>query len=727
MVAEGGRISRRAVLRASLSAGGAFVLGIKLVAQAASAATATAATVGGDVALDAFIRIAPDSTVTLIMPSVEMGQGTYTSVPMILAEELDVSMDKVRFETAPENQKLYGNPMFFVQMTGGSTTIRAWWMPLRKAGAAARAMLVSAAATQWRVDPATCRTDSGTVYHDASGRSQRYGQLAARATTIAPPTEPVLKNPRDFKIIGRPIKRLEAPEKVNGSLKFGIDAMPVGLKFAALTSCPVFGGKVGKVDDRKALALPGVHQVVVLDDMVAVVGKNTWVAQQGLNALLIDWVDGKNASVSSATIWEAVRKAGDGEGIAVENIGDAVGHLQSPSSIHVTYELPFLAHAPMEPMNCTVDVRADECDIWVGTQAMGFARQIAAKESGLPAERVNIHNHLIGGGFGRRLEVDGIGKAVRIAKHVKGPVKVTWSREEDIQQEMYRPVYHTRMSAQLDGEKVVAWRHRVVGAAILARYLPPAFKDGIDGDAIDGATKRPYDFAHRRIEYVRHEPAAVPVSFWRGVGPNNNIFASECFLDRLAHEAKVDPGNFRRGLLAKNPRALAVLELALVKSGWDKPMAKANGTARVGRGICLETAFSGLFAAVAEVSVDDSGGVRVTRVVCAVDCGVVVNPDTVVAQMQGGIIFGLSAVLHGEITIERGRVQQSNFHDYRVMRINETPEIEVHIVPSPELPGGIGEPGTVVVQAAVANAVYAATGVQLTQMPINPKLIARNA
>jgi isoquinoline 1-oxidoreductase beta subunit len=381
----------------------------------------------------------------------------------------------------------------------------------------------------------------------------------------------------------------------------------------------------------------------------------------------------------------------------------------------------------MEPMNCTVDVRADECEIWVGTQAMGFARQIAARESGLPVERVNIRNHLIGGGFGRRLEVDGIGKAVRIARLVKGPVKVTWSRAEDIQQEMYRPVYHTRMSARLDGERVVAWRHRVVGAAILARYLPPAFKDGIDGDAIDGATDRPYDFTHRRIEYVRHEPAAVPVSFWRGVGPNNNIFASECFLDRLAREAKVDPGNFRRRLLAKNPRARAVLELALARSGWDRPLAQVKSTERVGRGICLETAFSGLFAAVAEVSVDDSGEVRVTRVVCAVDCGVVVNPDTVVAQMQGGIIFGLSAVLHGEITIEGGRVQQSNFHDYRVMRINETPRIEVHIVPSGELPAGIGEPGTVVVQAAVANAVYAATGVQLTRMPLNPKLIARKA
>ena len=721
---ESNGVSRRAVLRAGLAAGGAFMLGINLVAQDATAADGPN---GGDVALDAFIRIAPDDTVTLIMPSVEMGQGTHTSVPMILAEELDVSMDKVKLEAAPENQKLYGNPIFVVQMTGGSTTIRAWWMPLRKAGAAARAMLVSAAATQWRVDPATCRTDNGTVFHDASGRSLKYGRLAARAATIAPPAQPQLKNPKDFKIIGRPIKRLDAPEKVDGTLKFGIDAMPAGVKFASLAASPVFGGKVGKVDDKKALAMPGVRQVVVLDDMVAVVGDNTWVAQQGLAALSIEWLDGANVAVTSESIWKAIAAAGEHEGIVVETSGDAANHLLSSGAVHATYELPFLAHATMEPMNCTVDVRADACEVWVGTQAMGFARQVAAKESGLRVEQVNIHNHLIGGGFGRRLEVDGIAKAVRIARHVKGPVKVTWSREEDIQQELYRPVYHTRMSARMDGERIVAWRHRVVGASILARYLPPAFKNGIDDDAIDGATERPYDFGNHRVEYVRHEPAAIPVAFWRGVGPNNNIFASECFLDRLANEAKLDPGNFRRQLITKSPRAKAVLELALTKAGWDGPMAKPVGTDRVGRGICLETAFSGFFAAVAEVAVDDSGDVRVTRVVCAVDCGLVVNPDTVVAQMQGGIIFGISAVLFGEVTVAGGRVQQSNFHDYRVMRINEAPRIEVYVVPSGELPGGIGEPGTVVVQPAVANAVYAATGLQPTRMPIDRKLIARRA
>ncbi|MGI4879341.1 MAG: molybdopterin cofactor-binding domain-containing protein [Janthinobacterium lividum] len=720
-LADALRPTRRGLLRAAAVAAGGLLLGVNFLRGEGADASGVGG--AGIFAPDAFIRIAPDGKATLIMSQAEMGQGVYTAVAMIIAEELDLAMNSITLEAAPASDKLYGSPIFGIQMTGGSTSMRAWWMPMRKAGATARAMLVKAAATGWKVDPATCRTENGRVFHDASKRSAGYGALAGRAARMTPPTAPALKQVKDFRLVGRPLHRLDTPEKVNGVTKYGIDAMPEGLTFATLATSPVYGGKVRSVDDRQALAVRGVRQVVVLDNLVAVVGDHMWAAKQGLDALAIEWDDGPHKDLTSAQLWDAIRLAGDGKGIVAKKVGDAAKHLREEGVIEASYELPFLAHAAMEPMNCTVDVRADACEIWVGTQVMTKAQNAAAKESGLRLDQVTIHNHLIGGGFGRRLEPDGVATAVRIARHVKGAVKIVWTREEDISQEMYRPLYHNRMAAKLEDGKVVAWQHRVVGAAILARFLPPAFTKGIDIDAVDGAIAPPYDFPNLTIEYVRHEPVAIPTAFWRGVGPNSNIFAAECFIDRLAHEAGRDPAAFRRDMLGKTPRALAALDLVLAKAGWAIPLAPVAG-GRVGRGLCVQSAFGSFLAVVAEVVVAPDGDVRVTRVVVAVDCGIVINPDTVIAQIEGGTVFGLTAILHGNITIAGGRVEQSNFHDYRMMRINETPRIEVHLVASGEAPGGIGEPGTVAVQPAVANAVFAATGIQLTRMPIDRALIA---
>jgi isoquinoline 1-oxidoreductase beta subunit len=500
---------------------------------------------------------------------------------------------------------------------------------------------------------------------------------------------------------------------------YGIDVLPPGVKFAALAACPVFGGKVGHVDDSKAKGMAGVRDIVVLDDLVAVVGDHRWAALRGMDALDISWDEGPNALVSSDDVWKQLRAASEKEGVVVKSEGDAAKALGKGDLLEAVYELPFLAHAPMEPMNCTVHLRSDACEIWVGSQVLARAQAAAAKITGLPLEKVTVHNHLIGGGFGRRLEVDGVEKAVRIARHVDGPVKVVWTREEDIQHGVYRPVYRDRLSASLADGRIVGWKHRITGSAVLARWFPPAFQKGIDGDAIDSAADIPYDIPDLRVEYVRDEPPAVPTGFWRGVGPNNNVFAIESFIDELAKKAGKDPVAFRRDMLGKSPRLKAALELAASKSGWGTALPP-----RTGRGVAVQTSFGSFIATVAEAEVDENGEVRVRRIVSAVDTGIVVNPDTVVAQLQGGLIFGLTAALYGEITIDKGRVQQSNFHDYRMLRIDQVPAIEVHLIKSGEAPGGIGETGTTAAPPALGNAIFAATGIRLRRLPIDRKLLA---
>jgi isoquinoline 1-oxidoreductase beta subunit len=706
--------SRRAFLQAGAAGGATLLLSFRMpVAQAGMAKPS------GRFAPNAFIRMDQKGFVTLIIPQAEMGQGVYTSIAMILAEELDVAWDHVNIEAAPPSDALYGNPVFGIQVTGNSNTIRAFWMSLRKAGAGARAILIQAAAKRWNVDAAACRAASGEVIHGASGRHLGYAALVGDASLLTPPQDPPLKAVADFKLIGKPLKRLDTPDKVNGKAAYGIDALPAGVRFATLSACPVFGGKVKSVDDSRSRQIPGVRQIVVLDDLVAVVADHMWAAQQGLAALDIVWDEGANARVTTDLVWQQIRTASQKPGVVARAVGDAERALHNGARLDAVYELPFLAHACMEPMNCTAHVRADACEVWVGTQVQTRAQAIAAQMSGLPLDKVTVHNHVIGGGFGRRLEADGVGAAVRIAKQVDAPVKVVWSREEDIQHDVYRPVYLDRLSATLEQGRIAGWTHRITGSAVIARWLPPAFQKGIDIDAIDSGADIPYDIPNLRVEYVRDEPPGVPTGFWRGVGPNNNVFAIESFIDELAAKAGKDPVAFRRDMLGKSPRLRAAVELAASRAGWGSPL-----PAGWGRGIAAQGAFGSFIATVAEVEVGKDGDVRVHRIVSAVDTGVVVNPDTVIAQLQGGLIFGLTAALYGEVTIDKGRVQQSNFHDYRMLRIDEAPDIQVHLIPSTQPPGGIGETGTTAAPPAVGNAIYAATGVRLRRLPIDPAALA---
>jgi isoquinoline 1-oxidoreductase beta subunit len=711
----GANLSRRQFLSATAVLGGGLLIGFT-AGPSMSTARAAEKVAGEPFTPNAFIRVDPNGQITLIMPYVEMGQGTYTSIPMLIAEELEVDLKQVRLEHAPPNEKLYANPLLGVQATGNSNAIRGAWQPLRQAGASARVMLVSAAAKRWNVDPVSCRTQNGEVLHAPTGRKLKYGDLAADAARIPVPEKVALKRPEDFKLVGTPAKRLDTPAKVNGTAVYGIDVRPPGVKFATLAQSPVFGGRVKSVDDAAAKAIKGVRQIVRLDDAVAVVADHMGAAKKGLAALMIEWDDGPNAKLTTNDIAAALEKATLNSGPVAQNIGDTDKAMASAATkVEANYQVPFLAHAALEPMNCTVHVRRDSCEIWVGNQAIARCQAAAAKITGLPPDKVVLHNHLIGGGFGRRLESDGVSRAVQIAQQVDGPVKVVWTREEDIQHDMYRPYFLDRISAGLDEKgQPVAWNHRFAGSSIIARYLPPAFNNGLDPDTTEGAIDLVYALPNLHVEYVRVEPPGIPTAFWRSVGPSHNVFVTESFIDELAAAAKIDPVAYRRALLDKTPRAKAVLELAAEKAGWGKPLPE-----RVGRGVSLQFVFATYLAQVAEVEVSREGAVRVRRVVCAVDCGTVINPDTVRAQIQGAIIFGITAALRGEITLKDGRVQQSNFHDYQMLRMNETPAIEVYIVNSTEPPGGMGEAGTSAVVPAVTNAIFAATGKRLRKLPVD--------
>ena len=701
-------LSRRTLLKAG--AAGTLLLGFHL--PLARGAT-------GSFEPNAFIRIAGDGTVTLIMPQCEMGQGVYTAVAQILAEELDADFARVALEHAPPSDKLYGNPFFGIQVTGNSNSIRAFWDPLRKTGATARAMLVQAAAAQWQVDPSTCRTEKSEVFHDPSGRKLGYGELVDAAATQTPPENPPLKAVKDFTLVSKPLKRLDTAGKVDGSVKYGIDALPPGVKFASVMLSPVLGGKVVKIDDSKAKAMPGVRQVVVLDDVVAVIGDHTWAAKQGLAALEIEWDDGPNAKISSADVWTALRAASETKGAIAKAEGDADKALGDGDRLDAAYEMPFLAHATMEPMNCVVHVTADACELWIGTQVMTRVQSEVAKALNLPPEKVTVNQHLLGGGFGRRLEPDMAVISARIAQKVEFPLKVTWSREEDIRHDVYRPIYRDVISASLKDGKINGWTYRVTGSAVLARWFPPAYQKDIDIDGVDGAADNPYAIPNLRVEFVRKEPDVVTTGFWRGVGPNNNVFATESFIDELAHKAGKDPVDFRVSMLDKTPRLKAAVQLVAQKSGWGEKL-----PARTGRGISAQVAFGSFISTVVEVEVDNAGEVKLRRITSAVDTGIPVNPDTIIAQLQGGLIFGLGAALFNEITIKNGRVEQSNFHDYRMLRINEVPKIEVHLIANEEHPGGIGETGATAGPPALCNALFAATGIRLRRLPVDRDILA---
>jgi len=713
-------VSRRDFVVAIATAGGGLLLGCRVDGRRSLAGSAeTAGSAPAAFAPNAFVRIGTDGRITLIMNQVEMGQGMFTSMPMLIAEELEVGLDQVALEHAPPDDKLYGNPLVGFQMTGASSSVRMMFQPLRRAGATARTMLVAAAAQSWGVDPGSCRAEKGVVTHVPTGRTLAYGALADKAAKQPVPQQVTLKDPKDFRLIGTPAKRLDTPDKVNGKAQYGIDVRLPGMKIATVAASPVVGGNVAGLDESKALAIKGVHQVVRLDDAVAVVADHMWAAKQGLAALAVRWDDGANASVSTADVVRGLDEASQKPGVVARKEGDAAAALAGAARrVDAVYQVPFLAHAAMEPANCTVHVRPDGCEVWTGSQVLSRVQATAARVTGFPLDKVVVHNHLLGGAFGRRLTtVDIETQAVRIAKQVGGPVKVVWTREEDIQHDDYRPYYYDRVSAGLDSRgKPVAWTHRLVGPSILARWAPPAFKDGLDGDALDGAVQLLYDIPAIQVEYVRHEEPVLNTGFWRGVGVTHNTFVIESFIDELAAAAKQDPVAFRRGLLGKAPRAQAVIDLAAKEAGWGKPL-----PAGWGRGISLlYSGWDSYLAQVAEVEVSKTGEVRVHRIVCAVDCGTIVNPDIVKAQVEGGVVFGISGALWGEITLKNGRVEQSNFNNYRALRMNEAPPIEVHLVRNGEAPGGMGEPGTAVTAPALANAIFAATGKRIRRLPLKP-------
>ena len=713
-------LDRRALLKIGGAAGGGFALTVMLPPALQPALAQSAPQAASRFAPNAFIGIERSGAVTLVMPMVEMGQGTYTAHAMLLAEELEVGLDQVRLEHSPPNDALYANPMLHVQTTGLSSSVRAFWEPLRRAGAVARTLLITAAAKQWNVDPARLRAEHGRITDGTRWLS--YGALvdAAAMLPMPDPQTVTLKDPKDFKLIGTRAKRLDTPAKVDGKAVYGIDVKLPGLKVAAIALSPVRGGKPKAVNEAAALAIKGVRQVVRTDEAVAVVADHLGAAKKGLEAAAVQWDDGPNAGVSSADIVRALEEDSKRPGVVARNDGDVVKGLAGAAQrLDAIYRLPFLAHAAMEPMNCTAHVRKDGCEIWVGTQVPTLTQAVVAEFLGLPKENVQVHNHLLGGGFGRRLEPDGTLTAVKIARHVDGPVKVVWSREEDIQHDMYRPCYHDQLSAGLDAQgRPVAWTHRIAGSSVIARYLPFLFKNGYDFDAVDGAAQPPYAFDNIHVDYVRVEPPGVATAFWRGVGPVHNVFVVESFIDELAAAAKQDPVAYRKALLGHNPRALAVLALAAEKAGWGAPMPKGRG-----RGVSVQFAFGSYLSQVAEVEVAKDGSVRVHRIVCAVDCGFAVNPDTIEAQIQGGTLFGLTAALHGSITFKDGRVEQGNFDTYLPMRIDEVPVVETHLIKSAEAPGGLGEAATAIVTPAVTNAIFAATGKQIRSLPIDPALL----
>jgi isoquinoline 1-oxidoreductase beta subunit len=704
---------RRDILRAGLLASGGLLLGFTMPVLGSRLARAKPADTSGP-APTAFIRIAPDNSVTLIMPDTECGQGIWTSAAMLIAEELEVGMDRIKLMPAPPDAALYTNPDLGEQATGGSTSIIGDWTRLREAGARARIMLIQAAANAWHVDPATCHAAAGVVHHDASGRSAPYGQLADAADALPVPGKVELKPASAFELIGTSQKRLDTPGKVNGSAIYGIDAQVPGMKIGTVAAAPVIGGMLAHIDEDAARRVPGVRDVVRLENAVAVIGDHFWAAKQGLQAADPRWNDGPNAGVNSHDIIAALAAATENPGVIARDDNDAPGKIAAAKTkVEAVYQLPFLSHAPMEPINTTLHIRPDGADLWVGTQVPVRAQAVVAKAAGLKPEQVTVHNHMMGGAFGRRLDVDSIEQAAAIAKQVGYPVKLIWTREEDITHDLFRPRYYDRLTAGLDAKgRLVGWTHRVGGSSVMARWLPVGMKGGLDPDAVEGATETPYDVPAIKVDYVRHESPGVITAWWRGVGPTHNVFVVEGFIDECAVAAGRDPVEFRRSLVQKNPRALAVLNLAAEKSGWGGKLPPG-----VGRGVSLQYAFSSFLAHVLEVEVTGQGEIRLRRATVAIDCGQRVNPDTIAAQIEGGLIFGLSMALYSDITHENGRVQQSNFNNYRMLRIDEAPEIQVFQIDSQEHPGGIGETGTAAASAALANAIYAATGKRLRSLP----------
>jgi isoquinoline 1-oxidoreductase beta subunit len=711
--------SRRQFLKASAAAGAGLVIGFAFAGGNKMAAAAAAETAEG-FAPNAFVRVAPDNTVTVLIKHIEFGQGTFTGLATLVAEEMDADWAQMRAEHAPADASLYNNLNWGpVQGTGGSSSIANSYEQLRRAGATARALLVQAAAESWGVPAGEIEVTRGVVVHAASGRQALFGDLADVAAKVPAPAEVTLKDPKDFTLIGTQLPRLDSPIKSRGQAQYTLDKSLPGMLTAVIARPPVFGASLVSFDDSAARAVPGVTEVVAVPQGVAVLGRGFWAAKQGRDALEIQWDESTGETRGSEQIMAEYRKLAEGPGDIARQDGDAAAVMAGAARVlEADYEFPFLAHAPMEPLDCVVQIGEAGCDIWAGSQIQTVDQGAAAQILGIEPGQVRIHTQLAGGSFGRRAtpNADMVSEAVSVAKAIGGraPVKLVWTREDDIQGGRYRPMYFHRLRAGLDADgQLVAWEHRIVGQSIVrgTPFAGALIQNGIDHTSVEGASTLPYHVPNITVD-LHTTDVDVPVLWWRAVGSTHTAYSTEAFIDELAEAAGRDPLDFRLEMLGSHPRHAAVLKLAAEKAGWGSDLPAGRG-----RGIAVHESFNTFVAEVAEISVADDGTIKVEKVVCAVDCGLAVNPDQVKAQMEGGIGYGLGAVLHNAVTLKDGRVEQSNFHDYQPLRINEMPAVEVHVVPSSEAPTGVGEPGVPPIGPAVANAVYKATGRRIRALP----------
>ncbi|MBS1240748.1 MAG: isoquinoline 1-oxidoreductase [Gemmatimonadetes bacterium] len=698
--------SRRAFLRTGAAAGAGLTLAVQL---GCSPRGRPGAPVTTPFEPNAFLRVSTDGSVTVLVGFSEMGQGVLTAIPQLVAEELDAEWEQVRVEQAPAGEA-WNNPMFGIQGTGGSTSVRAAYQPMREAGARARAMLIAAAASQWNVPADQCTTEPGAVVHQASGKRAGYGSLAELAGTLPVPEQVTLKDPKQFRLIGKAVPRTDLAGKVQGAPIFGLDAAVPGALVAVVARCPVFGGKARTWDEAAARAVPGVKHVVQVSSGVAVVADGYWSAAKGREALNVQWDEGNGAAQSSSRIAARLAELTRRPGLSAIREGTVAA---GASVVEALYEAPFLAHACMEPMNATVHIEADKATVWAPTQFAsgagmgGGTREVVARIAGLSPEQVTVHVTMLGGGFGRRFFQDFTVEAAETAKATGAPVKLVWSREDDIRHDFYRPVSTVRFTAHLDAAGTPVGLRAVVASPDIV----PAGAGKFDEAVVEALRPMPYAFGG--VDLSVHNPdLGVPTGWWRSVGSSQNVFFLESFVDELAAAAGKDPFEFRRALLEKSPRHKRVLELAAEKAGWGSPLPAGRA-----RGIAVAESFGSYVAEVAEVSLE-RGVPKVHRVVCAFDCGPIVNPDIIAAQVESAVVFGLTAALYGEITIEGGRAVQGNFDTYPLLGMAEMPVVETHIVPSTDSQGGVGEPATPPIAPAVANALAALTGKRVRRLPL---------